>query len=79
MDVDKIPVIGKINRSLNMLILNFVLLAVVFLVLGILIPFYPAILDILVAALLIVSAIIFMNIAFNIHSHKKKYLKWLDK
>lgn len=79
MEIDKVPILGKLNRTMNALVINFVLLAVVALTLGILIPFYPQILDVLVAALLIVSAAILLNIAYHIHSYKKKYTKWFDK
>jgi cytochrome b subunit of formate dehydrogenase len=76
MDVDKVPVLGKINRTMNVLMINFILLAVVCIILGIVIPFFPKVLDLLVAALLIVTAVILLNIAWNIHSYKKKYMKW---
>lgn len=76
MDVDKVPVLGKINRTLNVLMINFILLAIVCTVLGVVIPFYPQVLDLLVAALLIVSAVILLNIAYNIHTYKHKYMKY---
>ncbi len=76
MDVDKVPVLGRINRTLNVLMINFILLAVVCVVLGIIIPFYPQVLDLFVAALLIVSAVILLNIAYNIHTYKSKYMKY---
>lgn len=76
MDVDKVPILGRINRTLNILMINFILLAVVCVVLGIVIPFYPQVLDLLVAALLIVSAVILLNIAYNIHTYKRKYMKY---
>lgn len=79
MKLDNVPILGKLNRTLTVLMVNFVLLAVIALVLGIVIPFYPQVLDVLVAALLIVSAAVFLNIAYNIHSYKKKYMKWFDK
>lgn len=79
MDVDKVPLLGRINRTLNMMVVNFILLALVSLVLGIVIPFYPQVLNVLVSALLILSAIILLNIAYNIYSYKKKYTKWFDK
>jgi hypothetical protein len=78
MDIDKVPVLGKLNRTLNHLIVNFVLLAILSFGLGVAIIFYPQVLDLLVSALLIVAAIILLNIAFNIHSYKKKYTKWFD-
>ncbi len=77
MDLDDIPVVGKINKTLNILMVNFVLLGVICVILGIVIPFYPQVLDLLIAALLIVSAVIFLNIAWNIYYSKKKYTKWL--
>ncbi len=76
MDVDNVPVLGKVNRTLNILMINFILLAVVSLALGIIIPFFPQVLDLLVAALLIVMAVILLNIAYNIHTYKKKYTKF---
>jgi len=63
---------------MNVLIVNFVLLAIISLILGVVIPFFPQVLDLLVAALLIVTAIILLNIAYNIHSYKKKYTKWFN-
>ncbi len=79
MDVDKIPILGKIKRTMNMMIVNFVLLAVICLGLGIIIPLFPQVLDVLIGAILIVSAIIFLNIAYNIHVTKKKYFDWIEK
>jgi len=78
MDIDKVPILGKINRTLNMMMLNFILLAIVCLVLGIVIPFFPKVLDILVAACLIVATILFISIAYHIHQAKKKYMKFFD-
>ena len=75
-DIDKVPIIGKINRTLNILIINFVLLAIVAGVLGVSIIFFPKVLELLMSALLILSAIIFLHIAYNIHSYKQKYMKW---
>jgi len=77
MNVDKVPVLGKINRTLNILMINFILLAVVSFALGVIIPFFPQVLDLLVAALLIVMAVILLNIAYNIHTYKNKYMKFL--
>ncbi len=79
MDIDNVPLIGRINRTLNMMAVNFVLLALIALALGIIIPFYPQVLDVLVSALLIVASVIFLHIAYNIYSYKKKYTKWFDK
>lgn len=78
MDVDKVPILGKINRSLTTMMVNFILLGVICAVLGVLIPFFPKVLDLLVAALLIVSALLLFHIAWNIHSTKKKYMKWFE-
>ena len=79
MDVDKIPVVGKIHRTMTSMIINFILLGLICLVLGVVIPFFPQVLDLLVAALLIVSAIIFFNISYNIYTSRKKYFDWIDK
>lgn len=75
-DIDKIPVLGKMNKTVNVFVVNFVLLGLVCLILAIVIPFFPKVLDVLIAALLLVSAIILFNIAYNIYSYKKKYMKW---
>ena len=75
-DIDKVPIIGTINRTMNMLILNFVLLAIVTGTLGVSIIFLPQIVEILMSSILIFSAIIFLHIAYNIHSYKAKYTKW---
>ncbi|MFC1615977.1 hypothetical protein ACFL21_02455 [Patescibacteria group bacterium] len=76
MKVDNIPVLGKIKRTLNALMINFILLAVICIVLGIVIPFFPKVLDVLVGAFLIVAAVIFLNIAYHVYTYKKKYLKF---
>jgi flagellar biosynthesis component FlhA len=76
MDIDKVPVLGRINRTLTVMMINFILLAVVCVTLGIVIPFYPQVLDLFIAALLIVSAVILLNIAYNIHTYKSKYMKY---
>jgi len=78
MDVKKIPGLNKIYKTMNALMVNFILLAIVFLLLGIVIPFFPQVLDILVAAFLIISAAIFLNIAYNIHKTKKKFFGKFD-
>lgn len=78
MDVDKIPVIGKVNRTINILMINFVLLGIVSLVLGVLILFFPKVLEVLISALLVFAGIIFIHIAYNIHCYKHKYMKWID-
>lgn len=77
MDIDKIPVLGKLNRTLNMMIANFVILAVIFIILAIIILFFPKVLDVLVAALLILAALVFLHMALNIYTSKRKYVKWL--
>ncbi|MBD3331095.1 hypothetical protein GF354_06265 [Candidatus Peregrinibacteria bacterium] len=78
MDVDKLPVLGKVKRALNSMMLNFMLLALICITLGLVIPFFPQVLDVLAAAFLIVSGIIFLNMAYNIHKHKKKYFDWIE-
>jgi len=78
MNIDNIPVIGKLNRSLNMIIFNFVLLAVIFIVLALSILFFPKVLEALVAFLLVISAFLFLHIAYNIYNYKKKYTKFLE-
>lgn len=79
MDIDNVPILGKIKKTMTALVISFVLLALVALTLGILIPFYPQVLDVLVGVLLIVTAAILLNIAYHIYSYKKKYTKWFDK
>ncbi|MBD3360989.1 hypothetical protein GF366_04275 [Candidatus Peregrinibacteria bacterium] len=76
MDVDKVPILGRVNRTLNIMMVNFILLAIICITLGIVIPFFPKVLDLLISALLIVATIVFLNIAYNIHSYKKKYIDW---
>ena len=78
MDINNIPVIGRLNRSLNMIVLNFVILAIIFIGLGLAILFFPKVLDLLVASMLILAALSFLAIAYNIHSYKKKYSKWIE-
>lgn len=78
MDIDKVPVLGKINRTLNSIALNFIILAVIFIILGVAIIIFPAVLRMLVAILLILSSLVFLHIAYNIVSYKKKYTKWLE-
>lgn len=79
MDIDKIPVLGKVRRAFNSIMWNLILLALICITLGVVIPFFPQVLDVLAAALLIVSGIIFLNMAYNVHRHKKKYFDWLEK
>ena len=78
MDVDKIPVLGKIRKTMSAMAVNFVFLAIICLVSGIVIPLYPQILDLLVAALLIVAAVIFLSMAWHLHNAKKKYIDWIE-
>jgi len=78
MDIDKLPVLGKLRKTMSSMAVNFVFLAVICLILGIVIPLYPQILDLLVAAFLIVSAVIFLSIAWHIHGAKKKYIDWIE-
>ena len=78
MDIDDIPVIGRINHSLRVMVVNFFLLGLVALTLGIVIPFFPQVLDVIMAALLIVTALIFFNIAYTIHKYKSKYLEFFQ-
>ena len=77
MNIDKVPIIGKINKNVNILILNFTLLGIVAGVLGFSIIFFPKVLELLMSALLILSSIIFFHIAYNIYSYKSKYTQWL--
>lgn len=79
MNIDKIPVVGKVHKTLNVFVINFVLLAIVCLILGVVIPFYPEVLDFLASALLIVMGVILLNLAYHINSSKKKYFDWMDK
>lgn len=79
MDVEEIPVAGKIHKTLNVVAVNFLLLAIVCLILAIVIPFYPEILAFLASALLFVAAIILLNLAYHVHAAKKKYFDWLDR
>lgn len=79
MKIDNIPVVGGIHRTLTSFIVNFILLAVVCLILGIIIPFYPQVLTLLVSVSLILAAIIFISIAYNIHRYKNKYMDWMGK
>ena len=79
MEIDDVPIIGKIHRTMNMMILNFILLGIICIILGVVIPFFPQVLDFLIAALLLVSAVILFHIAYNIHVSKKKYFKWFEK
>lgn len=79
MKIDELPVVGKIHRTLNAVVVNFVLLALICIVLAIVIPFYPEVLSFLVSALLLVAAAILLNLAYHVNSSKKKYFNWMDK
>lgn len=78
MDIDKVPILGKINRTLNSIALNFVILAVIFVVLAVAIIVFPAVLRMIVAILLILTSLVFLHMAYNIVSYKQKYTKWLE-
>ena len=78
MDIDKIPVLGKIRRTMSAMAVNFVFLAIICLVLGIVIPLYPQVLDLLISAVLIIAAVIFLSMAWHLHSAKKKYIDWIE-
>ncbi|MDD3861977.1 MAG: hypothetical protein PHP74_03775 [Candidatus Gracilibacteria bacterium] len=77
MKSSKLPVVGKIQRSLNALVVNFVLLAVICLILAIVIPMYPEIFHFLISALLLVTVVILLNLARHIYLAKKKYFDWM--
>ena len=79
MKIDNIPVIGKVHRTLNAFVVNFVLLALICLILAVVIPFYPEVLHFLVSALLLVAAVILLNLAYHINVSKSKYFNLLDK
>lgn len=72
MNIDKVPVLGKIHRSLRSMITILVVLAITAIVLGALIPFYPEILYVLVSALFIVSGLSMIAMAFHLNQYKKK-------
>jgi len=76
MKIDNVPVIGRLNRSINRIMLNFILLSIICFVLGILILMYPKALDVLASALLIIASLVLMNISYNIHHFKQKYTKY---
>ncbi|MBT4917464.1 hypothetical protein HN709_03775 [Candidatus Peregrinibacteria bacterium] len=78
MDIDKIPVLGKVRRTMSAMAVNFVFLAIICLILGIVIPLYPQVLDLLISATLIVTSVIFLSIAWHLHSAKKKYIDWVE-
>ncbi len=78
MDLDGVPVVGKVNQTVNSIILNIFLLGLVALILGLAIMFFPLVLDVLVSVMLIVTGLIFFNIAWHIRSYKKKYMGWAE-
>lgn len=78
MKPEDLPILSKVSHGMNVLIVNFILLAVICLILGVVIPFFPQVLNFLVAALLIVAGFIFLNIAYNIYTHKKKLFHWFN-
>jgi len=75
MNINEIPVLGKINKTFNRVMANLVILALVCVILAISILIYPPALSVLVALLLMVMAFSFINIAYNVNVYKKKYLK----
>ncbi|MFA5948208.1 MAG: hypothetical protein WC806_04545 [Candidatus Gracilibacteria bacterium] len=79
MKIDNVPVIGRINKAINVLVINIVLLGFVLLILGVFIIVNPVVLTVLASALLILSGLILFNIAHNIYKHKERYLKIFDK
>jgi len=79
MDVDKIPFVGKVHKTLNVVAVNFLLLAIVCLILALVIPFYPEVLVFLTSTLLVVAAVILLNLAYHVNAAKKKYFNWLDR
>lgn len=78
MDLNDVPVVGKVNRTVDSIVLNFALLGLVALVLGLAIMLIPKVLEVLVAIMLILAALIFFNIAWHIRNYKKKYMGWVD-
>lgn len=78
MDINQIPILGSLNKRINAVIMNFVILGVIALVLGVVIPFFPEILTLLASILLIVASAILFSIAYHIHASKKKYTKWME-
>ena len=79
MKLDDVPFVGNVSKKVSAIAMNLILLGIVCIVLGILIFFVPSILQILVAALLILMGLIFLNIAYHIHSQKRKYFDWMGK
>ena len=79
MKLDNVPFVGNVSKKVSAIVINLILLGVVCLILGVLIVFVPTIMQILVAALMIVMALIFFNIAYHIHSQKRKYFDWMSK
>jgi len=79
MKVEKIPMLGGVYKSLSRMTINLVVLGAIALIVGILIPFYPQILNVLVASTLILTSFILFNIAYHVHSYKKKIDHTLNK
>lgn len=79
MEIDKLPFVGKVHKTLNSLVLNFVLLGMICLSLAVIIPMYPEVLGFLVSALLVIASLILFNMAYHIHTSKKRYFDWMDK
>lgn len=76
MKIDKVPLLGALNKNLNKMMINLILLAAIFMILAILILVFPKALDVLAAALLFVTAFIFLNLAYDVTQFKKKYMKY---
>ncbi len=72
MNINKVPVVGKVNKTFNKLIINFLLLSVLFLILAVLIVTYSKALELIVAAVLVVTAMVFLNIAYSVYQYRKK-------
>lgn len=78
MDIEKIPVLGMINKKINAVVINFAILGIITLTLGIVIPFFPQVLTLLASIFLIVASALLFSTAYHIHSTKKKYTKWIE-
>lgn len=79
MKIDNIPVVGRLNRSINALIANLIILGAICLILGIAIIFFRFVLDILVIVFLLVTAAVLFNMGRHIYVTKKKYTDWMGK
>lgn len=78
MDIDKIPLIGRFNRTLNIFMMNLIVLAIVSTVLAIAILLFPQVLTALVSIFFLLIAITFIHLAYNLHSYKQKYIKFFE-